>query len=42
MDEKYSTAMVKAVERFEKAHGLEQDGEWGAKCNKVYDRLISK
>lgn len=42
MNGTFSRALVKATKRFEKAHGLEQDGEWGAKCNKVYDRLISK
>ena len=42
MNGTFSTALVKAVKRFEKAYGLEQDGEWGVKCNKQYDRLINK
>ena len=42
MNSTYSSAMVKAVKRFEKDYGLTVDGEWGEKCNKQYDRIINK
>lgn len=36
----YSTAMVKAVKRFQKKYGLTVDGEWGKECMKQYNKLI--
>ena len=35
----YSTATVKAVERFQKKYGLKVDGEWGKECYRQYKKL---
>lgn len=39
MNRSYSTAMVKAVKRFQKKYGLKVDGEWGKECMKKYKEL---
>lgn len=38
----YKSLTFKAVKKFEKKYGLEQDGLWGKKCNAMYYKIKEK